>query len=156
MLEASLFALGERGIVPRLDDGGAIKIDGGNIDVEFSSPLAQAQNLRDIETVLTWLQQLQLLGEEAMMLSAKVEDIGAWLGDKQNVPPELMREQQERQNLQGMAGQLLARQQQGAVLPEGAPGPWCISCGLTWPFNGCLRGLGTACRLTSPNHRGLT
>jgi hypothetical protein len=123
MLEASLFALGERGIVPRLDDGGAIKIDGGNIDVEFSSPLAQAQNLRDIETVLTWLQQLQLLGEEAMMLSAKVEDIGAWLGDKQNVPPELMRAPNERQNLQGMAGQLLARQQQGAVLPEGAPGP---------------------------------
>ncbi len=125
MLEAALFALGEAGIVPRMQDGGGIKLDSGDIDVEFTSPLAQAQNLREIETVLTWLQQLQLLPmpEQTVALAAKVEDIGVWLGQKQNVPAILMRDNTEREDMQGMAGQLIAAQGQLGVLPQGAGAP---------------------------------
>lgn len=125
MLEAALFALGEKGIVPRMQDGGGIKLDSGDIDVEFTSPLAQAQNLREIETVLTWLQQLQLLPlpEQTVALAAKVEDIGVWLGQKQNVPAILMRDNNERQDLQGIGGQLIANQMQSGVLPQGAGTP---------------------------------
>lgn len=115
--EKTLAVLARKKII-NTAEGGRIKINGGMVDVQVTSPLAQAQNLQDVETTVRWLQLLKALGEETFFLNAKVEDVGAWIADKLGVDPELVRDQGERKQLQGMAGQLMAlNAQRGGGIP---------------------------------------
>lgn len=79
-----------------LNDVGAVKLTGYLVQIKVTSPLARLQNASDIEAVLNWLQALAVLGPELVAISAKVEDIGEWLGTKFGAPAELIRDPEER------------------------------------------------------------
>jgi hypothetical protein len=81
----ALAILRRRGEVPDL------VVDGRLIELQYRSPLAQAQAQRDVQTALTWLETAAALGPEAM---AAVDSAAAvrWLGERFGVPGELIRQ----------------------------------------------------------------
>lgn len=87
-------------------------INGTTIKIVPTSPLAQLQNLSDIEGVTNWLQICQGLGPEAFMLGVKIEDVPSWFADKLGVPVALRRSEEERAKLQQDMAQIIASQNQ--------------------------------------------
>lgn len=102
-----------------------IPVDGLGIQVQVTSPLARVQDLNELETTVRWLEIMgSLLGQEFSMLAAKMEDIGAWMGDKMGVDQTLIRDDTERTALQKQAAGFAGAQQTGGVEAqevEGAP-----------------------------------
>lgn len=93
-----------------------VKIDGTTVKVEVTSPLAQEQNLEDIQNVVNWWQLSAMIRPEIAMLGIKVEDLPQWFGAKLGVDQELARDPQEKSGLQQMVAGIIAQQQN----PEGA------------------------------------
>jgi len=112
-----------RRVIEVLYNAGLIRvnlpIDQLLVRVKIVSPLADAQAVQEIQRIVDWLTMLSgLLGEEGMILAAKVEDIGGELGRLRGVPEKYIRGAQEREQLQQMAAQMLASaqaQDQGQV-----------------------------------------
>lgn len=117
MLEATISILGSMGVIP-VQRGQKIKLNNGQIQVRFASPLVQGQSMRDVEVMQQAAMITQALGgEQAVALNFKVEDIGAWVGAKLGVDPVVMRNPTERKALQGQVAQVMAAQQAGGVGP---------------------------------------
>lgn len=114
LVQKSLNVMADQGMIP-LEPGTRIKVNGGTIDVQVQSPLAQAQNLADVQTAVQWTSLVQSLGQEAFMLGVKVEDIAEWMGRKMGVDPDLMRTPDERAQAQKMIGALAQQQAAGAM-----------------------------------------
>lgn len=122
MLEATIAVLAEKGVIP-IEAGRKIKLNNGEIDVKFASPLVQGQSIREVEAARNAMQiTKESAGDEAVGLNFKIEDFGAWVGAKLGVVPELIRTSQERQKLQEQAGQIQAAQQTGQPPVGGAGG----------------------------------
>lgn len=115
-MERVIEILVQRGII---ED---VPVDGLGIKVQVTSPLARVQALNDVEVVIRWLElQNASLGQELMMLATKVEDLGAWLGEQLGVDNTLIRDDQERSQLQQQLGQMVAQQQTDQI-PGTQPG----------------------------------
>lgn len=93
-----------------------IVINGLTVRITATSPLARADASKELEIAMLWVQLLQQLGPEAVMLNVKVEDFGEWMADRLQVDRRLLRPAQERQAMQKMAGAVAAQQ-------AGGPGP---------------------------------
>lgn len=125
MLEATIGILGKMGVIP-LAAGQKIRLNNGQISVRFASPLVQGQSIRDVEvlqqaaSVTASLSGDPASGAQAVAVSFKIEDAGAWIGAKLGVDPIMMRNKAERDEFQAKAGQVLAAQagvQPGAMVP---------------------------------------
>lgn len=127
MLEATIALLAQQGVIP-IAAGQKLKLNNGQVQVRFASPLVQGQSIRDVEV----LQQAAAItqemaggpqggGSQAVAVSFKVEDVGAWVGAKLGVDPAIMRTPQQRVEFQEKAGQVLAAQaggvQSNAMIP---------------------------------------
>ena len=99
-----------------------INIDGLLVKVQVVSPLAQVQNLTDVENIVRWMQILASFGTETLYIAAKMEDIGDYIGELLGVPSAVRRTQDERQKLQQSVAQLIAAKQQAPALPAGQGG----------------------------------
>ena len=117
-----LNVLAKRGLI-QVEQGQRVKIDGVFVNIELASPLAQAQNLSEVETAANWMGMIKAMGDEAFMLGVKVEDMPEWFGEKMSVDPRLIRPKDERGALQKMAGLLAARQMQAAQAQGGQQTP---------------------------------
>ena len=118
-----LSILAKKGII-QLPEG--IALNSQNIRLTVVSPLAQRQALDDVQSVVQWLELSSFLGEELVALKAEIEKIPGWLGDKLNVPPELMRDDVGQAQLLQTVGQMIAAAQQPQAAPaaaNGAAGP---------------------------------
>lgn len=117
MLEATISILGKMGAIP-VGQGQKIKLNNGQIQVRFASPLVQGQAIRDVEVMQQTASITSQIGggPQAVALSMKVEDIGAWVGAKLGADPSMMRTSAERKQLQGNVAQYVAAQQ-GMVGP---------------------------------------
>jgi hypothetical protein len=102
-----------------------LPIDELLLKLEVSSPIARSQQASEIEHIVQWLQiSRDLLGPEALMLMAKVEDLGAEIGTKLGVSPSLMRTPDERKGMMEMVAKMIAQmqmQQQQVAAPANAP-----------------------------------
>lgn len=113
MLEASIAVLARQGVIP-VEADRKIKLNGGEIDVKFASPLVQGQSIREVEAARNAMAiTAESAGPEAVQLNFAVEHFGAWVGSKLGVVPELMRTKEEREKLQQQAGQIQAAQMGG-------------------------------------------
>ena len=111
VINRSLSILSNRGLIQ-----GEIVLNDLLVKISVTSPLAQTQNLSDIQSVVQWIQIVQSLGPQIMMLGARVEDIPEYIGDKMGTPTELMRTREERDQMQKMIGQQAANQlQEGGI-----------------------------------------
>lgn len=114
--------LKRRGLVPN------VNLDQFNFRVHIKSPLARAQQLQEVQTVMQWWQMaVSILGPQMAMMSADVEKMVAWIAERLGVPHELLRDDADKQQIQQNVAQIIAAQQaQGGM---GAPAP----SGLTAP-----------------------
>lgn len=118
LIQKILAVLSRKKIIA-LQPGQRLKVTGGTVDIQLQSPLAQAQNLADVQSAVQWVQIVQTLGQEAFLLGVNVEDFPAWLADKMGVDGKLVRSEEQRQQAMQMVGALSA--QQGGALPAGQP-----------------------------------
>lgn len=118
MLESTLQILADMGLVPNAENG-VVRLNDGNIDLRFTSPLVQGQATREVERFMQAIQVIMQVGgqqaAELVTMSTKVEDVPSWVYDKFQVDPALQRSPQEREEFQKQAATAVAAQQ-------GAPG----------------------------------
>ena len=99
-----------------------VKIDGSTVKVSITSPLAQEQNLSDIQNLVNALQLTGMAGPEMVAFSYKIEELGAWFGKKLGVESELIRDTGERKGIEQTINQILAQREQGQPGGEVAGG----------------------------------
>lgn len=95
--------------------GDNIKLDGRETSYDFISPLTRLQQSADIENVLEWLSVVGTFGEETLQLTANMDKVPAWLGEKYSVPQELMKTPDE-QKQTVEASIALGKEEGGGVL----------------------------------------
>lgn len=113
IIKRGIYILGKQGKIPK------IRVDGKEITIKHTSPLARAQDQEDLLAYDQYMQRLAPLGQEVMMLGVKVEDIPGFLGDKLGIPQELQRDKPERDELMKMVAEMLAAQQAAAQEAQG-------------------------------------
>jgi len=81
----------KKGVIDKL------KVDGNNVKVQITGALAQAQNLKEVETIVNWAQTaMSLTGPEVFQATAKVEDMVDKLGSLMGIDANLIRTDDER------------------------------------------------------------
>jgi len=100
--------------------GEEFKIDGREITLKHTSPLARAQDQEDLIAMQQFMQMGAGFGPEAFMLGTKVEDAVAWIGQKLGIDQKLLRNEQERIEMQKQAAEAMQQQQQAQM--QGANG----------------------------------
>lgn len=113
LLEACIDILKGRGLFPDL------KVDGKQITIKHTSPLAQAEDLEDFQNIQTWAAaNIELLGPEVFMGTAKVEDFPKTTGKLLGIPEALIRDDREREAIGQAAAQAAQQQLQGGAPVE--------------------------------------
>lgn len=83
--------LNKKGVIDKL------KIDGNTVKVQITGALAQAQNLKEVETIVNWAETaMALTGPEVFQATAKVEDMVDKLGALMGIDANLIRTDEER------------------------------------------------------------
>ena len=91
---------------------GDFKVDGREVTIKHTSPLARAQDQEDLLAIQQFMQMTIGLGPEIFGLGTKVEDLPSWIGQKLGLDQALLRSEQERNELQEQAAQVMQEQAQ--------------------------------------------
>jgi hypothetical protein len=113
-----LYIMDERGLIEM-----PLRVNGLEVKVTPVSPIAQAQNMGDIEKIMQWVQMSSALGPEGQM-AVKTGSIADYVADKLGVPANLRTTPQERQQMMEQAAQMMQMQAQaqgGAPVQGEAP-----------------------------------
>lgn len=103
IMQISLDILSEWGLIE------PIRIDGIGVQLTVTSPLAALQNLEDVENVVRALELSKaMFGDQMTALTYKVEEIPTWTARKLGVPEELIRDEDERKELEGNVAEIMA------------------------------------------------
>jgi hypothetical protein len=90
-----------------------IQLDGVDVDVKFTSPLARAQDAEDLLAVQQAVQfVLQTAGPEQVQMAFKIEDFGTWAAEKTGMSSELVRSDSEKQQIIQAGAEAAQMQQQ--------------------------------------------
>lgn len=94
-------------------------IDQFILKVQINSPLARAQQIQKVETVIQWMQMvLTTGGQQALLITAKVPEIMAWIAAQMGVPAELVNTATEQERMQQQLAQITA----AGAAPQGSAG----------------------------------
>jgi hypothetical protein len=95
------------------------KINGREVKIRATSPLAQAQANQDISSVARFLEMVGgTFGPEVMGMVVDPEKASQYLAKKFGVPESLLRDEEQRKQIAAMAQQM-AQQQQGQPVEQG-------------------------------------
>lgn len=97
-----------------------MKVNGRDATLKHTSPLARAQDQEDLMAMQQFMQMGAGFGPEAFALGAKVEDAVSWIGQKLGIEQKLLRNEQERIEVQQQAAE--AMKQQAATQQQTADG----------------------------------
>jgi hypothetical protein len=115
LVAAGVDILKENGLFPD------ILLDGKEVTIKHTSPLAQAEDLEDFQAIQQWAAtNVELLGPEVFMGAAKVEDFPKVTGELLGIPATLIRSDAERKAI-GEAAAQAAQQQLGAEQDAAPP-----------------------------------
>jgi len=95
-----LYVMDERGLIEM-----PLRVNGLEVKVSPVSPIAQAQNMGDIEKITQWVQLSSALGPEGQM-APRMGAIADYVADKLGVPAELRTTPEERQQMAEQAAQM--------------------------------------------------
>ena len=112
VVRRSMQIMDERGLINL-----PLKINGLEVKIVPVSPLAQAQNMDDVQDVRQWAQIAASMGPVAQS-TVKQDAIADFVADKLGVPNNLRTSDEERQEIEQQIGQMLQAQQQ---MPPEAP-----------------------------------
>jgi hypothetical protein len=86
--------------------------------VVITAPAAAAQRAGDVERAANWIQMItMMLGPQAALLAAKVEELAPQMGRWLGVEEKFIRSRSERKQLTDLVAQIVAQQQQAAQKP---------------------------------------
>lgn len=102
-----------------------VEIDQFTLKMQINSPLANAQQMREVQTVIQWLETvIGLGGPQLATVVARLPEIAVWAADRMGVPAILIPTAEERQKAQQEMAQLAAAQAQqqagGAPMQQAA------------------------------------
>jgi len=95
-----------------------LQLEGRDVDIKFTSPLARAQDSEDLLAVQQAVQfVLSTAGPEQVMMAFKTENFGTWAAEKTGMSSELVRSESEKQQIiqAGAQAAQMGQQQQEAV-----------------------------------------
>jgi len=114
VLQRVVFILARRGVIK------PFKLNGVDITVKFTSPLARAQNGEDMLAAQQAVEfVLNTAGPEQVQMAFKIEDFGTWAGEMSGMPAELIRNKVEKEKII-QAGAQAQRDAQGQPQPSQA------------------------------------
>jgi len=100
-----VYLLQREGIIPPM------RVDGKDIAVKHTSPIARVMDMEDIQNVQQALQSTALLGEEMVAMTFNIEEVGKYMAEKFGIDASLVRTDSEREQLkQQMAQMAMASQ----------------------------------------------
>lgn len=97
-----------------------LKVDGQEVKVTPTSPLAQAQNMEEVNSIMQFAQLAQAMGPEGQ-LAVKTGEMIDYLADKMGVPASIRTTPMERQQMMMEAQQMMMAQQQMMAAQQKAP-----------------------------------
>ncbi len=112
-----LFIMDEQGLITM-----PLKVDGQQVKVVPVSPLAQAQNMDEVNDVLQFMQVVATMGPEAQ-IALKKDNIIDFIAQRLGVPASLLTTQEERQMVMmqmAQAAEQAAMAQQAMAAPPDA------------------------------------
>jgi hypothetical protein len=96
-----------------------IELDGRDVKVKFTSPLARAQDGEDLMAVQQAVQfVLGTSGPEQVQIAYKIEDFGTWAAEKTGMPSELVRSDMDKQRIAQAGAEAQMAQQQPPMEAE--------------------------------------
>ena len=98
---------------------GDFNVDGREVTIKHTSPLARAQDQEDLLAIQQFMQMTMGLGPEVFGLGTKVEDLPDYIGKKLGIDQALLRSEQERNELQEQAAQAMQEQAQAQEMESG-------------------------------------
>jgi len=96
------------------------KVDGKEVTIKHTSPLARAQDQEDIMAVQQFMEMAGALGPEVFALGTKLEDMPGYIGQKLGIDQKLLRSEEERQELQQRAAEAMEEQTQQEEVANGS------------------------------------
>lgn len=101
-----------------------LRVNGLEVKVTPVSPIAQAQNMGDIEKIMQWVQMSSALGPEGQM-AVKTGSIADYVADKLGIPASLRTTPEERAEMmqQAMEAAQMAAQAEAGEMPQGEAPP---------------------------------
>ncbi len=88
-----------------------IRVDNRSVRIRYVGPLAQAQDIQESNDILQYVGDVtNALGAEAAMVGIKTEDVAEIVGKLRGVPSSIIRDEQERAQMQANIGQMAAGQ----------------------------------------------
>jgi len=100
-----------------------LKVNGLEIKLIPVSPLAKAQNLDDVNSMIQFYEITNALGPGGQA-SIKPDVIASYIAEKMHIPSEVLTTEEEKQQIQEQSQQMVKQmmeQQQGAAAPQGQP-----------------------------------
>lgn len=89
-----------------------ITIDQLLTKVTVTSPLANAQKLKEVQATMDWAGMITTLGgPQLLALAGKVEDMGQYLGERMGVSATVIRTEEDRAKMQQQIAQMITAQQ---------------------------------------------
>ena len=93
LMAAVMDILQGRGLVPKL------RVDGTEVTIRQNSPLAKAESMENFQNSQMWFQTVSALPPEIVMGSVKVEELPRYWQEALGVPSELIRSDDEREQI---------------------------------------------------------
>ena len=94
-------------------------VNGREIKIRSSSPLAQAQQQQDVATLDRFIGMLQArMGPQLANMLIKQEDTAKYMGKKMGIPEELVRSKEEMAQWGQFMQQMMAQAQDSGMQPE--------------------------------------
>jgi len=113
IIKSAVYILREAGKIQN------IAVDGKEVTIKHTSPLARAQDQEDLVAMQQFMQMGAGFGPEAFALGTKIEDAVSWIGQKLGIDQKLLRTEDERKQMQEQAAQAMQQQQQQEQLANG-------------------------------------
>ena len=119
LISRILYVMDERGMIEM-----PLRVNGLEVKVTPVSPIAQAQNMGDIEKIMQWVQMSSALGPEGQM-AVKTGSIADYVADKLGIPASLRTTPEERAEMmqQAMEAAQMAAQAEAGEMSQGEAPP---------------------------------
>ena len=89
LIQRIIFVLQEQGALPPL------RVDGREVKIKFTSPISRLQDTEDLQAITRFLEYQELVPQELMVGTMKMEDFPQYIADKLGVPKSLQRTKAE-------------------------------------------------------------
>jgi hypothetical protein len=97
-------------------------VNGRQVRIRATSPLAQAQKHQDVTTVAGYVQTIgQMFGPQMTNVLVKSEEAAAYMGERLGIPQKLLRSEQERAQLVKMLQGAVAQQSPNPTMQQEPP-----------------------------------